>query len=149
MKILLAVDDSEYSQEAVKQVGAHFNPQTTVIKILHVLTPASYSVPPQMSRGYAPEMGELQKEVRAIVDQFLKKLRTAGFAVEAAVETGEARSTIVDSGADWGADLIVLGSHGHTGFERLLLGSVAESVVRHAKSSVLVIRKQGLKTNSS
>ena len=141
MKILLAVDDSEYSQEAAKQVGAHFDPQTTVIKILHVLTPASYSTPPQMSRGYAPEMEELEKEARSYVQDVAKELRIAGFALDGTVETGEVRSTIIDSAADWGADLIVVGSRGHKGLERLLLGSVAESVVRHAKSSVLVVRK--------
>lgn len=149
MKLLLAVDDSDYSQEAVKQVSTHFNPQTTEIKILHVLTPASYSTPPQMSRGYAPEMEELEKEARSKVEHSAKTLRTAGFAVDASVETGEVRSTIIDSAADCGADLIVVGSHGHTGLERLLLGSVAESVVRHAKSSVLVVRKPALKTKSS
>lgn len=142
MRLLLAVDNSEYSLEAVRQVSTHFNPKTTEIKMLHVLTPASYSTPPQMSRGYAPEMKELEKEARSYVEDVAKELRIAGFAVDGTVETGEARSTIIDSAADWGADLIVVGSRGHKGLERLLLGSVAESVVRHAKSSVLVVRKQ-------
>jgi universal stress protein A len=146
MKLLLAVDNSEYSQEAVKQVSTHFGPKTTEIKMLHVLTPASYSTPPQMSRGYAPEMEELEKEARSYVEDVAKKLRMAGFLVNVAVETGEVRSIIIDSAADWGADLIVVGSRGHQGLERLLLGSVAESVVRHAKSSVLVVRKPALKT---
>ncbi len=148
MKLLLAVDNSEYSQEAVKQVSTHFNPKTTEIKMLHVLTPASYSTPPQMSRGYAPEMEELEKEARSYVEDLTKELRIAGFAVDRTVKTGEVRSTIIDSAADWGADLIVVGSQGHKGLERLLLGSVAESVVRHAKSSVLVVRKPALKTKS-
>ena len=149
MKLLLAVDDSEFSQEAVKQVSIHYNPQTTEIKILHVLTPTSYSAPPQMSRGYAPEMEEVEKKVRSDMDRSAKKLRAAGFTVDASVETGEVRSTIIDSAADWGADLIVVGSRGNKGLERLVLGSVAESVVRHAKSSVLVVRKQALNTESS
>jgi nucleotide-binding universal stress UspA family protein len=148
MRLLLAVDNSEYSQEAVRQVSTHFNPKATEIKMLHVLTPASYSTPPQMSRGYAPEMEELEKEARSYVEDVAKELRIAGFAVDSAVETGEVRSTIIDSAADWGADLIVVGSRGHKGLERLLLGSVAESVVRHAKSSVLVVRKPALKTKS-
>ena len=140
MKLLLAIDDSQYSQEAVKQVAAHFSPQTTEIKVLHVLTPASYSMPPQMARGYAPEMQDLEKEVRSIVERTAQKLRSAGFAAEARVETGDARSTIIDCSADWHADLIVVASHGHRGLERMLLGSVAESVVRHAQCSVLVVR---------
>jgi universal stress protein A len=149
MKLLLAVDDSEYSQEAAKQVSTHFNPQTTEIKILNVLAPASYSTPPQMSRGYAPEMEQLGREARSNVDRLGEELRAAGFAVDSTVETGEVRSTVLDFAADWGADLIVVGSHGRTGLERLLLGSVAESVVRHATSSVLVVRKAERNTKSS
>ncbi len=149
MKVLLAIDDSEYSQEAVKQVSTHFNPQTTAIKILHVLTPASYPTPPQMSRGYAPEMEELEHEVRSFVDDSAKRLRNDGFQVDAAFVTGEARSTIIDFAEHWGADLIAVGSHGHKGLARLLLGSVAESVVRHAKSSVLVVRKPVMNPESS
>jgi universal stress protein A len=145
MKLLLAVDDSEYSQEAVKQVAAHFNPRTTEIQILHVLTPASYSMPPQMARGYAPEMEEVEKEVRSNLERSAQKLRTAGFVADARMETGDARSAIIDCSADWGADLVVVGSHGYKGLERLLLGSVAESVVRHAKCSVLVVRQPSKK----
>ena len=141
MKLLLAVDASECSQEAVKQVTAHFNPRSTLVKVLYVLSPATYSTPPQMARGYAPEMEELLKEVPFNVEHLAEKLRTAGFVVEAGVEIGEVRSTIIDCAANWGADLIVIGSHGHKGLVRLLLGSVAESVVRHAACSVLVVRQ--------
>ena len=149
MRLLLAVDDSEYSQAAVEQVATHFNPQTTEIKMLHVVPPVSYSLPPQMSRGYTPEMEELVKEALVHLDKLAKKLRTAGFAVDATVAKGEVRSTILDFAADYRADLIVVGSHGHTGLERLLLGSVAESVVRHARTSVLVVRKKPLNLPSS
>jgi nucleotide-binding universal stress UspA family protein len=142
MKLLLAIDGSEYSQEAIKQVSAHFNPQTTEIKMLHVLPPGSYTTPSEPARGYPPEMEELEKEAPFSVDHWAQKMRTAGFVVDAVVETGEVRSTITNSAAHWGADLIVVGSHGHKGLVRLLLGNVAESVVRHAKCSVLVVRKQ-------
>ena len=144
MKLLLAIDDSDHSREAVKQVSAHFNPQTTEIRVLHVLTPATYATPPQMSHGYAPEMEELEHEVRSCVEDSAKKLRTAGFRVDVAVVTGDTRSTILDIAGDWAAELIVVGSHGHKGLARFLLGSVAESVVRHARCSVLVVRKKPL-----
>jgi len=141
MKILLAVDDSECSREAVKQASAYFNPQTTQIKILHIVSPPYYSTPPQMARGYAPEMEEVEKNAAAEMEHFAEMLRGAGFAVDCAVETGEVRSMIIDFAANWGADLIVMGSRGYKGLSRLLLGSVAESVVRHAHCSVLVIRE--------
>ena len=141
MKILLAVDDSECSREAVKQVSAYFNPQTTQVKILHVTAPPYYSTPPQMARGYAPEMEAGEKNAAAEMEHFAQMLRNAGFACDCAVESGEVRSMIIDFAANWGADLIVMGSRGYKGLTRLLLGSVAESVVRHAHCSVLVIRE--------
>ena len=78
MKLLLAIDDSQYSQEAVKQVAAYFSPQATEIMALHVLTPASYSMPPQMARGYAPEMEALGKEVSSMLEHATQKLRRTG-----------------------------------------------------------------------
>jgi len=149
MKLLLAVDSSEYSAEAIRQVAAQFDPQTTEIKILHVRTPPSSLTPPQMARGYAPEMEEVEKEVPFTLDHSVQKLKAAGFVVEAAVEIGEVRSTIIDGAAQWGADLIVVGSRGHQGLARLLLGSVAESVVRHARCSVLVARKNTFPTEQN
>lgn len=142
MKILIAVDDSGYSREAVKHVLNRYNSKTTKIRIVNVLVPTFHSIPPQMSRFYEPELEQREKEMRAFLDSYAAEFRAAGFAVETALENGEARSTIIDSAAQWGADLIVIGSHGHKGLERLLLGSVAESVVRHATCSVLVIRHQ-------
>jgi universal stress protein A len=148
MKILLTVDDSECSREAVKQASAYFNPQTTQIKILHVTAPPYYSTPPQMARGYAPEMEAIEKNVGAEMEHFAEMLRSAGFAVDCAVETGEVRSIIIDFAGNWGADLIVIGSRGYKGLTRLLLGSVAESVVRHAHCSVLVVREPAVKRAS-
>jgi len=141
MKILIAVDDSEYSRQAVSAVPELFNRESTEIKVLHVLTPISSSTPPQMARGYAPEMADLTRELPFDLEHSLHELRTAGFTADTVVETGEVRTTIIDFASNWGANLIVVGSHGHKGLLRLLLGSVAESVVRHAPCSVLVIRR--------
>ena len=55
---------------------------------------------------------------------------------------GDPRSAIVDEAEEWGADLIVVGSHGYTGLKRWLLGSVAQSVVGHAPCSVEVVRRK-------
>lgn len=148
MKLVLAVDGSEYSEEAIKQVLSYFNPQTTQVKILHVLSPTSSSTPAQPAREYAPEMEELQKGVPFNLDHFAERLRSVGFHVDTALEMGEVRSTIIDFSSNWRADLIVIGSHGHRGLMRLLLGNVAESVVRHANCSVLVVRESSKTTKS-
>jgi universal stress protein A len=140
MKVLLAVDDSKHSEDAVKGVAHFFKPKATEVRIVQVLPPMVISAPPQMSRGYAPELEESVKDARALVDKYAKQLRTEGFQVNFVVERGNVRESIIDCAAGWHADVILLGSGGHKGVGRLLLGSVAESVVRHAHCSVLVVR---------
>jgi len=140
MKLLVAVDDSKYSEAAVNGVANYFKPQTAEVRILHVLTPIVLSALPQMSRGYAPELEEQAKQGRDLVDKCAQRLHVNGYKVDSEVETGDVRESIINSATRWHADLILLGSHGHKGMGRLLLGSVAESVVRHANCSVLVVR---------
>ena len=57
------------------------------------------------------------------------------------VLSGSPAHSIVAFASDWGADLVILGSHGRTGLARLLLGSVARNVLHHAGSSVLIVRR--------
>jgi nucleotide-binding universal stress UspA family protein len=72
-------------------------------------------------------------------------LKRKGLKVESAVREGDARFEIVEEARKWSADLIVLGSHGYTGIKRLLLGSVASSVVSHAPCSVEIVRRKQTK----
>lgn len=140
MKILLAIDDSKHSEEAVQGVAHFFRPQETEVKIMQVLPLIAVSAPPQMSRGYAPELEDLAREAQAQVNKCAQQLRAEGFRVDTAVERGDVRESIIECADGWGAELIILGSGGHKGVGRFLLGSVAESVVRHAACSVLVVR---------
>ncbi len=66
-------------------------------------------------------------------------LVAAGIRTTAAVREGHAAAELIGEAASAGADLIVIGSHGHTGLARLVLGSVARSVLMHAHCSVLVV----------
>jgi nucleotide-binding universal stress UspA family protein len=140
MKILIAVDESQQARETINSVLHNARPQQAEVRILHV-RPVTNIMPPQMSRGYAPELEEIEREMPKILDAMATQLRTAGFQVETVIDSGETRTVIIDMAETWKADLIVLGSRGNTGLPRLLLGSVAESVVRHAPCSVLVVRK--------
>ncbi len=140
MKILVATDDSKHSENAIDCVANYFKPQSTEVKILHVLTPAAASAPPEMARGYAPELEQEGVRAHALLEKYAKQLRATGFTVDAVVENGDVRECILDFAESWHADLIILGSRGRKGMGRLLLGSVAESVVRHAHCSVLVVR---------
>jgi nucleotide-binding universal stress UspA family protein len=140
MKVLLAVDESEFSHAALETLIRQFKPQRTEVRILHVVEPISISPPPQMAAGYAPELEGDFAEAQKLVNKAGDMLRGAGFAVNTAVEQGEAREKIIDDATEWGADLIMTGSHGRKGLRRFLLGSVAESVARHAPCSVEIVR---------
>jgi len=140
MKILLAVDHSSHSEAAVFTVLSQCRPQDTELRVLHVLQPIAFSSAPQMSANYTPEMEQEGTEAKALVEHIASRLRDAGFRVEAILAKGDIRETIVNAAAEWPADEIVIGSHGEGGLRRLLLGSVAEFVARHAPCSVLIAR---------
>jgi len=91
--------------------------------------------------GYEETMRALLERAQAVADRTLTKLGAAGLALESRVRRGDPSHEIVEEAKSWGADLIVVGSHGRTGMQRLLLGSVAEQVVRHAPCSVEVVRQ--------
>lgn len=140
MKILIAIDGSKFSEDIIHKVRECFNPQTTEVRILQVVTPVEFSAIPEMSRTYAPELDDMGREAHALVEKYAEEMRGAGYKTAAEVEMGDACETIVDTATDWEADLIVVGSHGHKGIQRVLLGSVTYSVVKKAHCSVLVVR---------
>lgn len=140
MKILLAIDDSRFSEAAAKSLAGQFRPEDTEVRVLHVIEPVVISEPPQMTPGYYPELEERIPQGRELVDRVAKPLSSAGFKVTVSVATGDARTVILKDAAEWPADLIVLGSHGRKGLERFLLGSVSEAVARYAQCSVQIVR---------
>ena len=143
MKILLAVDDSTYSTDAVAAVAARPWPPGTSVRVLSAVAqiplPAAelwYDAGGSLERAGQ----ELVKRAEQLTQRTVEALSTAGVMAEALVREGDARSVIVDEAKDWDADLIVLGSHGYTGFKRWLLGSVAQAVASHAPCSVEIVR---------
>ena len=140
MRILLAIDNSTFSEAALKSVTSQFHSQGTQVRVLHVLQPIAFAVPPQMSSGYAPEL----QDQRAIAENFLEQaaqtLQAAGFQADTEIAVGDIRECILDAAQNWPADMIVLGSRGRGKVGRFLLGSVAESVARHAPCSVEIVR---------
>ena len=85
------------------------------------------------------EMVRIQKEaaentVRRIQAQYAEDLKITNF-----TEYGLTADGILKCSAEFGADMIVIGTHGRTGIDRLFMGSIAENVVRHSKAPVLVV----------
>jgi nucleotide-binding universal stress UspA family protein len=144
VKILLATDGSKFSDAAAQAVVAQARPSDTEVRVLHILEPPS----PTASRetaGYDPALDadwwKIEKKLAGeLVEGTAERLRSAGLNVEAAVEEGDPKSKILDTAKHWGADLIVLGSHGRKGLVHFLVGSVSEAVARHAKCSVEIVR---------
>lgn len=141
MRILLAVDDSKHSEDAVQGLVHLFKPQGTQVRIVQVVPLPVLAAPPQMSREYAPELEGIARDAHALVDKYSQQLRAVGFEVDSVVERGDICESIIDYAAGWHAELIVVGAGGHKGVGRLLFGSVADSVVRQAHCSVLVVRR--------
>lgn len=146
MKILLAIDGSPCSDAAVEEVSRRPWPDGSSIKVLTAFelptppTPEGWALP----LNYFEEMDvALRKQAQNIVDAAIAKLKPKlpkTISVDAQVLVGSARTAILDESESWGADLIVVGSHGYRAWERFLLGSVSQSVVSHAKCSVEVVR---------
>ena len=148
MNVLLAIDHSSCSDAAVTAVGERFRPERTVVRVLHVID-WPRDLPPEMAFGEGPEAAhcvlrvhdQLRRAGEELVADAATRLRAAGFETTSAVVEGDPRGCILEMAGAWHADTIVVGSHGRRGFDRLLLGSVSEGVVRHAPCSVSVIRE--------
>ncbi len=149
MKVLLATDGSECSLAAANSVVARPWPGGTVFKVVSVEELVVLETPMAASPLASVYPANLVEELladahaRAVnaVEGARKMLETAGLKVldQQPIPTGDARTTILDLAQTWPADLIVLGSHGRRGLDRLLMGSVAENVAVHAHCSVEVI----------
>jgi len=146
MKILLAVDGSPCSDEAIAEVARRPWPAGSEIEVIAAFelvlppSPDAWAIPP----SYLADLDRIASEhAGKLVDQVANKLRTAvpeQLQVSTKCAPGAPASVILDEAESWGADLIVVGSHGYRAWERFLLGSVSQSVVSHAKCSVEVVR---------
>ena len=145
MKILLAVDGSEYSAAAVEAVTARPWPPGTIVRVLSAVervAPPAAEVWYDAGGSLEEAREELTRRAEQLTAGVAERLREAGLTAEAVVRDGDPRTAIVDEAEEWDADLIMIGSHGYTGLKRWLLGSVAQSVVGHAACSVEVVRRK-------
>ena len=150
MKILLATDGSACSGAAVQSVAARPWPPGSEVKILSVVelrlapVPGSWLVP---DHHYLKLLHELQEHARLAVEKADAVLNAAQpqhpepLRVSSEIVIGNTKETILKQASEWSADLIVLGSHGHRGVERLLLGSVSQAIAAQAPCSVEIVRQ--------
>ncbi|MFT4905571.1 MAG: nucleotide-binding universal stress UspA family protein [Natronomonas sp.] len=139
-RILLPTDGSEASSRAIEQAIGLATETGAEIHALFVVE----DIP------YAPEMmdDEVAAQLRSVGEEALTAIREqaeeAGVDVVAALEEGAPHTTIIDYSEAENVDLIVMGTHGRSGLDRYLLGSVTERVVRTAEVPVLTVRMEEL-----
>ncbi len=147
MKILLATDGSEYSKTAIETVANRLFKANTEVRIISVYRISSglFEMDPQGTlRQYYAEMDQnALKNAKNITEEAAKIIQNKNpkLMITTIVIGGSAKKLILEEAKSFGADLIILGSHGYSAVESFLLGSVSQSVIQHAKCSVEVIRK--------
>ena len=145
MKILIATDGSKFSKAAVEK-GCQIigNSKNVFIKIISATaTPFVAAEPFAVSADYYRELeGELMKDAKKSVEEAEAQIRECLPEADVATQVfvGQPDQTIVEEAQNWGADLIIVGSHGYGFWSRALLGSVSNAVINHAPCSVLVVR---------
>jgi nucleotide-binding universal stress UspA family protein len=140
MKVLIAVDDSGIAENLPRAVETLIRRENAEVLVLHVLQPVQPVPPPEMAQDYAPELDGEMPAASELVERIAGNLGRAGYAAQAKVLVGDVTGAILGKAGEWGADLIIVGSHGQRGTLDFLLGNVAESVARRAECSVLVVR---------
>lgn len=143
MRILLATDGSTHSLAAARSVATRPWPSASRVRLVSAVRVIAPAMDPWYAAGQVVEqlLEEHTKAAQEYIDAVERVIRDAGLATERAVLVDNPKSAILDEAKEWEADLIVVGSHGRRGLDRLLLGSVSEAVAMHAHCSVDVIRQ--------
>jgi len=142
-RILVPVDGSTTSNLALEEAFKLAKEQQAQVRIIHVVDEVSLN----LESDFASDafINALRKSGNAILAKAEKKARDAGITIETQLLERipiehRISDMIVDDGKHWKADLIIMGTHGRRGINHLLLGSVAEKLVRIATTPVLLIR---------
>ena len=148
-KILIAVDDSKYAEHAAEfgfDMARFYNSEVGLVSIVEpIILPTSGNdsitglAATEINVGDEAEMLRIQTDaaqnmMNRIIEKYALELKISHF-----TEYGLTADGIIKCATEFGADMIVVGTHNRTGLDRLFMGSVAEHVVRHSKVPVLVV----------
>lgn len=131
-KILCALNDSPLAEEVFEVAFNLSQKLGTEFALVSIINPGPTSdgIDVETLRLY------LRNDIIALFERLLKKSRPNVFKF---IENGDPRKKIVEIAKEWRADFIIIGSHGRSGLNRILMGSVAENVVRHSACPVIVV----------
>jgi nucleotide-binding universal stress UspA family protein len=146
MHILIATDGSDVSISAAREGLALLGPvqKVTLVSVMTEGDPGDDAggiegpvlSPAEQQAAWEAEVAEAHTELANTAASLHNS------PVDAVVEVGDAADVICRVADRLGVDVVIVGSHGHTGLARFFLGSVSEHVVRHAPCTVLVIRNR-------
>jgi universal stress protein A len=138
-KILIAVDESAFAAHAADVGFELARGLGAEVALIHAVDPSVVAYAPEGGIPAAELVAQAQRHGRELLAAFAQRASLQPAPLEF-IHVGKTATEIVKAAKDWPADLIVIASHGRGGVGRLLLGSVAEAVMRHAPCPVLVVR---------
>ncbi len=143
-RILVPVDDGEENRRAVEHAAALRKLSGGRICLLHVVDPLWYANGRECAAIYFNSvLPAMRRDGQRILQEFRDMLGDDAVSSEQVLEESGIRSVpeiIIGQAKQWGADVIVMGTHGRRGWSRTLMGSVAEEVARLAPVPVMLVR---------
>lgn len=142
-KILIAVEESVYSEIAIDYglaLGRRLGAEVALVHVNEIPAATPYIADPLLNETsfMMPEMITLQEEAsKKLFDRIQQQ--AGDLVLQTFTRIGSPKTEILATADECHADLIILGTHGRTGFDHFISGSVAESVVRKSKCPVLII----------
>ncbi len=134
MKVLVAIADDYCQNQVLTYLKARKWNQETIFRLLHVI-----------DKDGASDLPAIRKHERdgvAFLEKFVGKLSASnpGIKIEKSMVEGDPCEQILRAAREWKADLIIIGAHGRRGLERLMLGSVSQTVTNESTCSVTVVK---------
>jgi universal stress protein A len=139
--VLVPIDFSATADRALAYAIALAQQLQARITLLHVLDMTPVTMDEMTAGVVATYLEEQEIEAQRLLQASLERVQRAGLQGDSLLVQGTPTQTIVETAGEQGVDLIIMGTHGRTGLTHVLLGSVAEHVVRVAPCPVLVTRK--------
>ncbi len=141
-KILFPTDFSDVSQKAVKYIKQLKGAGAQEVIVLHVIDDKEWPVPSRVPDQYLQITAQIEKEVAEEMSAIEADMTADGFHIKLKVKTGNPFTEIMKTAAEEKVSVIVVGSHGRSNIKEMLMGSVSENVIRHARVPLLVISRE-------